>query len=180
MFLAIMFAPLKCFLPCGLFHFLRPAFCPGTVLPPFNGFRTIFEAEYQGVVFLRSDCRYFIVKGIRAAQNFLSDGNERVFRDLLGWAAFFAHRIEGAADPHGAGLGDFSAVVLSAATTYHHSGERVCILLYTRVGMFVGSALNLLLHSVILSQRDDRFVAVSYCQLYGILVTRRYFAMCAW
>lgn len=112
-------------MPSSFFHLDRPAFCSGTVLPPFNGFRAVFEAEYQGVVFLRSDCRYFIVKGIRATQNFLGDGNEYVFWDLLGWTVGFAHRIEGAADPDGTGLRDLSAIVLSTATAYHYSGEGI-------------------------------------------------------
>ena len=165
-FLAICFAPLKCFLPSGFFHLLRPAFCPGTVCPSFNGFRAIFEAEYQGIVFLRSDCRYFIVKGICAAQNFLGDGNECIFWDLLRWTVCFAHRIEGAADPYRPGLGDLSAVVLSTATAYYYPGKWICLLLYTGVGMLVGAAFYLFLYSVKLAQRDDWRVAVRYVVLW--------------
>ena len=157
-------------MPSGFFHFLRPTFCSGTVLPSFNGFYTVFEAEYQSVIFLRSDCRYFIVKNIRAVQDFLSNKNECMFRDLFGWAEFFAHRIEGAADPYRAGLCNLSAVMLFAATAYHHPGEGICLMFHTGMGMFVGSAFNLLLHSVKLSQRDDWLVAVRYVVLRQLTV----------
>ena len=135
-------------------------------MPPFNGCRTVFETEHQGIVFLRSDSRYFIVKGIRAFHDILGDGNEYIFRNLLGWAVCFPHRIESAADPHRSSLGDLSAVVLSAATAYHYSGEGICLLLDTGMGMLIGAASYLFLHSVKLSQRDDWLVAVRYVVLW--------------
>ena len=47
MFLAMVLAPLEFSLSGGLLHFLRPAFCPGTVLPVLYDLRSVFEAEYE-------------------------------------------------------------------------------------------------------------------------------------
>lgn len=102
------------------------------------------------------------MKGICVAQDFLGDGNESIFRDLLGRAVCFAHRIEGAADPPMTGLGDLSAIALSTATTHHHTSEGVCFLFHTRMGVLIGTPLYLLLHSVKLSQGYDWFVAVRH------------------
>ena len=132
--------------------------------------RSVFEAEYQRIPTLGSDSRYFIVKGIHVAQNFLRHGNEGIFRDLFGRTVSFAQGVEGGADPHGSSFGDLSAVMLSTSCAQHHPGEWIGLWADPRMGVLVCPALYLLLNCVKLLQGDDFFVAIHDVVLWQLTV----------
>ena len=115
--------PFHLLLPCNLFPIRCPAFPAGTVLPSFNGFRTIRKAEYQGVFVLHPYSRYFTVEAIQTTNNLLGGGNQNIFRDLLGLAECFPFGVECGADPYRTGGSVLASVMFVAPGTDQQTGE---------------------------------------------------------
>lgn len=134
--------PVQFSAPGGFLHFRCPAFPPGAVLPPFHDFISVRHEECQLVLVFRSDSRYFTGKRIESVrlQNLCSKPVQSIFRNLLGWTGIFPKSIEGGADPNRSCLGDFSAVMLAAASAFNQPGKWIGLFSYPWVGMFLCSA----------------------------------------
>ena len=95
-------------------------------MPSFNDLFSATQGKYQGVAVAGLQSRYFT-----DTANLVGYGFQNAFRDLLGWAGSFSFCIEGGTDPNLTTGCGFSAVVLSAASAFHHSGK--CVLSFVLV-----------------------------------------------
>ena len=122
-------------------------------MPSFNGFSTVFEAEYQRVPVLGYDFR--LIANILICGH----GRQRRLRYLLGGTGGTALIIVGAANPHRTGGSNFSPVVLAAVSARDQAGEWVSAgkELPDR-SVFLGPLCNFGLYRLIILQADNGLV----------------------